>query len=65
MLVHVTRQPHGTVDGLSLRHYRVCHTYDLEAPVAEILVLYGYGRFEMRQDQRSRRTRENDRRRRR
>ena len=64
MKVRITRKPYGTVSGLDLCYYRQGATYDIEASLAEYLVLEGFAVIEMRRAQRSHRFRANDRRRR-
>ena len=63
-MVRVIRQPTGSVDGVSLAHYHPGRTYDLQAHLAEYLVLNGFAVVEMRTRQRSSRKRPTDRRRR-
>ena len=64
MKVRITRKPFGTVSGLDLCHYREGGTYEMDASLAEYLVLEGFAVIEMRRAQRSHRFRANDRRRR-
>jgi len=60
--VRISRQPSGTVDGISLRLYHPGRCYDLPASLAQYLVAEGFGIFEMRRQVRSKRIRANDRR---
>jgi hypothetical protein len=60
--VRMSRQPTGTVDGISLRHYRSGRCYDLPASLAQYLVAEGFGIFEMRRHARSKRVRPTERR---
>ena len=53
----------GTVNGLDLCHYHQGSIYDMDAVLAEYLVLEGFAAFEMRRAQRSHRYRTSDRRR--
>jgi hypothetical protein len=46
--VHLTKQPFGMVSGVSLRHYRAGHVYDVSPELAEYLVIEGFGLLEMR-----------------
>ena len=62
MRIRITREPSGSVDGISLRQYRPGTTYDLAPELAEYLVAAGFASIEMRQGQRSKRWRERDRR---
>ena len=62
--VRITREPKGTVDGMSLHYYHAGETYDMETQLAEYLVAEGFASIEMRQRQRSNRARSTDRRRR-
>ena len=62
--VRITRKPFGAVSGLDLCHYREGAIYDMDAPLAEYLVLEGFAVIEMRRAQRSHRLRAHDRRRR-
>jgi hypothetical protein len=59
VLVRITRQP----DDPSLTEYHVGCVYDLPAALADYLVLTGCGVVEMRRETRSRRTREDRRKR--
>jgi hypothetical protein len=65
VIVRVVRQPVGTVNGVSLAHFRPGRTYDLDPPLADYLVLQGFAIAEMRRADRSRRPRPTDRRRKR
>jgi hypothetical protein len=60
--VRISRQPRGTVDGISLRYYHPGRCYDLPASLAQYLVAEGFGIFEMRLCARSKRERPTDRR---
>jgi len=60
--VRISRQPTGTVDGISLGFYHPGRCYDLPASLAQYLVAEGYGIFEMRRQARSKRARPTDRR---
>jgi len=62
--VRLLRQPHGFVDGISLRRYHPGQAYELPPSLAEYLVAEGFGFFEMRSQRRSMRERPTDRRRR-
>ena len=62
MKIRITREPSGSIDGISLRQYRRGTTYDLAPELAEYLVAAGFASIEMRQGQRSKRWRERDRR---
>ena len=62
MTINVTRQPSGSVDGLSLTLYRVGRSYEVDALLGQYLVMEGYAVIEMRRRQRSARFRSNDRR---
>jgi hypothetical protein len=64
-MVRITRKPRGRVNGIELNHFREGATYELDASLAEYLVVQGYADIEMRRGERSRRTRANERRRRR
>ena len=64
MRVRITREPKGTVDGMSLHYYHAGEAYDVETQLAEYLVAEGFASIEMRQRQRSNRSRSTDRRRR-
>jgi hypothetical protein len=55
--VRISRQPRGTVDGISLQHYHPGRCYDLPASLAQYLVAEGFGIFEMRGYVRSKRVR--------
>ena len=48
MMVRIVRQPLGRIEGISLSHYRVGHTYELPPSIAEYLVMEGYAKLEMR-----------------
>ena len=63
MRVRITRKPMGVVDGISLRHYEPGRAYEVTTLLAEYLVMQGYASVEMRQRDRSARTRQTDRRR--
>jgi hypothetical protein len=63
MRVRFTRPPKGVVDGMSLHFYRPGEAYDLSPELAEYLVAEGFASIEMRQRQRSSRSRSHDRRR--
>jgi hypothetical protein len=63
MKIKITRQPWGSVDGMSLQYYHPGATYEVAAELAEYLVVEGFATIEMRHHQRSRRRRERDRRR--
>jgi hypothetical protein len=63
MIVRITREPTGAVDGVSLRHYRKGCAYDVPAELAEYLAALDFAVIEMRGRQRSSRVRTNDRRR--
>ena len=60
VIVRVTRQPVGTVDGVALALYRPRQVYDVQASLAEYLIMQGFAIAEMRRAQRSRRARETD-----
>jgi hypothetical protein len=62
MRVRITREPKGTVDGMSLHYYHAGEAYDMETQLAEYLVAAGFASIEMRQRQRSYRSRSADRR---
>jgi hypothetical protein len=62
MLVALTRQLSGSVDGIALDYFRVGRTYELNPLLAAYLVLEGYALIEMRRRQRSSRVHSNDRR---
>jgi hypothetical protein len=55
--IRIVKRPRGTIDGVSLRHYRLGETYDVAAMLAQYLVAEGFARFEMRTAERSRRPR--------
>lgn len=61
--VRITRKPFGSVNGVELCHYRQGAIYDIDASLAEYLVLEGFAAIEMRRGPRSLRIRANDRRR--
>jgi hypothetical protein len=63
-MVRIIKQPTGVVDGLSLKHYHLGHTYAVPLSLGDYLVMQGYAVIEMRRQQRSRRHRPTDRRRR-
>jgi hypothetical protein len=44
----MTRQPLGTVQGMSLRHYRPGEVYELPPSLAEYLVMEQFAILEMR-----------------
>ena len=48
MRVRITRQPRGTIQGLSLNYYRLGEVYDLPQSLAEYLVMEQYAIIEMR-----------------
>jgi hypothetical protein len=48
MKVRITRQPLGTVQGMSLNYYRPDEVYDLPQSLAEYLVMERYAVIEMR-----------------
>ena len=50
MRVIIVGQPRGTLEGLSLRKYRVGQTYDVPASLGAYLVAEGYALVEMRSD---------------
>jgi hypothetical protein len=56
MKIRVTRQPAGNINGISLRHYRPGHAYELPPNLAEYLVIQGFALFEMRTAVKDRRT---------
>jgi hypothetical protein len=62
MRIRITREPFGSIDGISLRRYRLGTTYDIAPALAEYLVAAGFATIEMRQRQRSKRPRQRDRR---
>ena len=51
--VCIIHQPIGTLQGLSLRDYRIGHVYDLPASVAAYLVMEGFAFAEMRREVRA------------
>jgi hypothetical protein len=63
MKVRITREPKGTVDGMSLHYYHAGEAYDVTPQLAQYLVAEGFASIEMRQRQRSTRRRAHDRRR--
>ena len=46
--MRITRQPLGTVQGMSLKHYRPGEVYELPPALAEYLVMEKFAIFEMR-----------------
>jgi hypothetical protein len=52
MRVKITRQPMGTVQGMSLNYYRAGEVYDLAPSLAEYLVMEKYAIVEMRDRER-------------
>jgi hypothetical protein len=48
MMIRIIRQASGSVNGVSLSHYKTGRCYDLEPSIAEFLVLHGHGLIEMR-----------------
>ena len=46
--MRITRQPSGSVDGVSVDCYRVGCVYDLAPVLAEYLVLHDFAELEMR-----------------
>jgi hypothetical protein len=62
-MIVITRQPSGSIDGVSLSYFRVGRAYEVNALLAQYLVMEGYAVIEMRRRQRSARIRSNDRRR--
>ena len=48
MRVRITRQPLGTVQGVSMKYYRPGEVYELPPPLAEYLVVEKYAMLEMR-----------------
>ena len=54
MKVRITRQPFGTVQGVSLKHYRLGEVYELPAALAEYLVMEEYAALEMRDREKAR-----------
>ena len=50
MKVRFLKPANGTVEGLSLRKYKVGETYDLPATLAAYLVAEGFAFAEMRND---------------
>ena len=48
MRVRITRQPLGTVQGMSLKHYRPGEVYELPPALAEYLVMEKFAILEMR-----------------
>lgn len=48
--VRILKQPHGTVDGVSLEHYHAGCFYDLPPNLAAYLVVEGFAAYEMRKD---------------
>ena len=62
MRVRITRPPRGVVDGMSLHYYHSGEAYDVAPELAEYLVVEGFASIEMRQRQRSSRSRRRDRR---
>jgi hypothetical protein len=48
MRVRITRQPLGTVQGMSLKHYRPGEVYELPPSLAEYLVMEQFAILEMR-----------------
>lgn len=47
--MHLTKQPSGAVNGVSLGGYRAGHLYDLSPELAGYLVIGGFGLLEMPQ----------------
>jgi hypothetical protein len=53
--VRIVREPSGSVDGVTLRNYRVGATYDIPAMLAQYFVAEGFAVVEMRRrDRRAR-----------
>jgi hypothetical protein len=50
MRVRIVREALGTVNGVSLRHYRAHQVYDLPPSLANYLVAQGTANFEMRNE---------------
>jgi hypothetical protein len=48
MRVRIIREPHGTVNGVSLRNYRAGEVYDIPSTLADYLILEEYAILEMR-----------------
>jgi len=48
--VRIIKQPSGFLNGVSLRSYRVGHTYDMPSTLATFLVIEGFAEVEMRRD---------------
>ena len=48
MKVRIVREPAGSVDGVTLRNYRVGETYDIPAALAQYFVAQGFAVVEMR-----------------
>jgi hypothetical protein len=63
MLVKITKQPFGKVEGMELRRYLAGQRYNVSAAVAEYLMLNGFAVVEVRGRQRSARERPIERRR--
>jgi hypothetical protein len=62
MLVRIVRQPHGTMDGVGLHHYKFGRAYDIDTLLAGYLIVQGFAIVEMRRGRRSFRLRPSDRR---
>jgi hypothetical protein len=50
MLIRIIRQPLGSLNGVSLRGYKLDRCYDVEASLGDYLVVNGYAFIEMRKD---------------
>jgi len=57
MLVKITKQPSGNLDGMELRRYLAGQQYNVSAAMGEYLVLNGFALVEVRGKQRSHRER--------
>ena len=62
MFVRMVQKPSGSIDGLELCHYKLGHIYDMDAALAEYLIVEGFAVAEMRHANRSHRVRSTDRR---
>lgn len=60
--VRIFKKPEGVVSGVAMCNYLPGHSYDVDSPLAEYLVLEGFAQVEMRQTRRSMRIRLTDRR---
>jgi hypothetical protein len=55
MVVKITKQPSGKIDGVRLDRYHVGQSYDVPPTLADYLVLQGFAVIEMRSTHRSQR----------